>query len=89
MLVDKDRLALHILEGKHGRVIMDEKYLGQGKVMPVAVAIGMDPSLWFASLHTVPWGVSEYDCAGGIKGVPIEVSKDHTLGFRFLPMPRS
>jgi UbiD family decarboxylase len=84
MLVDKDRLALHILEGKHGRMIMDGKYLGRGKVMPVAVAIGMDPSLWFASLHTVPWGVSEYDCAGGIKGVPIEVVEGPYTG---LPLP--
>ena len=84
MLVDKDRLALHILEGKHGRVIMDEKYFGRGQVMPVAVAIGMDPTLWFASLHRVPWGVSEYDYSGGIKGTPIEVIKGPYTG---LPLP--
>ena len=84
MVVDKDRLALHVLQGKHGRVIMDEKYFARGQVMPVAIAIGMDPTLWFASLRRVPWDVSEYDYAGGIKGEAIEVIKGPSTG---LPIP--
>lgn len=75
MVVDANRLALHILEGKHAAIIMDEKYFARGKVMPVAVAIGVDPALWFASVRKVLWGTSEYDYAGMIKGEPIEVFK--------------
>ncbi len=85
MLVDHNRIALHITEGKHGRIICDDRYFGQGRVMPVAIAIGMEPTLWFTAQYSgVPWGVSEYDYAGGIKGEPIEVFKGPHTG---LPLP--
>jgi UbiD family decarboxylase len=84
MLVDRNRIALHILERQHGRIICD-KYFARGQVMPVAIAIGVEPCLWFASTHHgVPWGVSEYHYAGGIKGEPIEVIKGPHTG---LPLP--
>lgn len=73
MLLDRNRLALHILEGRHGDIIMNEKYFQRGRVMPVAIAIGVDPTLWFSGARKVPWQVSEYDYAGMIKGEPIEV----------------
>jgi len=44
MLVDRNRMALHPLEGQHGRMILD-KYRDREQVMPVAVAIGVDPTL--------------------------------------------
>lgn len=76
MLVDRNRLALHILGGQHGSMIMNRKYFDRGKKMPVAVAVGLDPTLWFASFnHAVPWGCSEYDYTGGIEGIPVEVFK--------------
>ena len=80
MLVDRNHLALHILEGQHGSIIMNKKYFAEGKKMPVAIAVGMDPTLWFASFNkSVPWGVSEYDYTGGLKGMPVEVFKgEHT-----------
>lgn len=84
MLVDRDRVALHMIEGQHGRMICD-KYFAQGQTMPVAVAIGIDPALWFFSTdRSAPWGVSEYDYAGGIKGEAIEVFKGPHTG---LPLP--
>jgi len=73
MVVGAKRLALHILEGQHAAVMMQEKYFSRGQVMPVAVAIGVDPALWFASARKIPWQTSEYDYAGMIKGEPIEV----------------
>ena len=85
MLVDHNRVTLHICEGKHGSIIYENRYLSKGKVMPAAVAIGMEPTLWFTSQYSgVPWGVSEYDYAGGIKGEPIEVIKGPQTG---LPLP--
>jgi len=86
MLVDSKHLALHMLEGQHGRLICD-KYFSRKQVMPVAVAIGIDPVLLFLSgERLVPSGISEYDYAGGIKGEPIEVIKGAYTG---LPLPAS
>lgn len=84
MLVDRNRLALHIIEGQHGALIMHEKYFQRGQVMPVAIAIGIDPALWIASGRRVPWQTSEYDYAGMIKGEPIEVIAGSYTG---LPLP--
>jgi len=52
--------------------------------MPVAIAAGVDPALWLASISEVPWGTSEYDYAGGLKGEPIEVMRGPHTG---LPVP--
>lgn len=85
MLVDRNRLALHMLERQHGSLLMHQKYFSRGRVMPVAIAIGMDPVLWWTSCRRLtPWGVSEYDYAGGIKGEPIEVVAGPHTG---LPLP--
>ena len=85
MLVDRNHLALHILEGQHGSIIMNKGYFARGQKMPVAIAVGFDPTLWFTACHrAVPWGVSEFDYAGGIKGKAIEVIKGKYTG---LPLP--
>ncbi len=83
MLVDKNRMALHMLEGQHGKVMLD-KYATRKEPMPVAIAIGIDPTLWFAATQRIAWGVSEYDYAGGVRNEPIEVIKGSYTG---LPLP--
>lgn len=83
MLVDKNHLALHIIEGKHGSMIM-KKYFSHNQVMPVVIAIGVEPALWCLSAHAIAsWGTSEYDYAGGIRGTPIEVIKGTYTGLPF------
>lgn len=83
MLVDKDRLALHVTLGKHGN-IMNNKYFKNGKVMPVVIAIGMDPALWWTSCQRdTPWGVSEYENAGAIRGEAVEVIEGQYTGIPF------
>ncbi len=85
MVVDRNRLALHAVPGKHGNIIEYEKYYGRGKAMPIAIATGLDPVLWWLSCQKdSPWGVSEYDVAGGIKGEPIKVIEGEYTG---LPIP--
>jgi UbiD family decarboxylase len=85
MVVDRNRLALHATPGKHGNILTYEKYFGRGKVMPIAIAIGLDPVLWWLSCQTdTPWGASEYDAAGGIKGEAIQVIQGPLTG---LPVP--
>lgn len=85
MVVDRNRLALHATPGKHGNILMYEKYFARNKVMPLAIVMGMDPVLWWLSCQRdAPWGTSELDFAGGIKGEPIEVIKGEYTG---LPLP--
>ena len=85
MVVDRNHLALHAVPGKHGNIIEYEKYYARGKAMPVAIATGLDPVLWWLSCQgDTPWGVSEYDMAGAIKGKPIEVIEGRYTG---LPLP--
>jgi 4-hydroxy-3-polyprenylbenzoate decarboxylase len=85
MVVDRNHLALHATPGKHGNILTYEKYFGRGKVMPIAIAIGLDPVVWWLSCQTdTPWGASEYDAAGGIKGEPMEVIEGPHTG---LPIP--
>ena len=84
MVTEHNRLALHATLGMHGNII-SEKYFARGKVMPVAIATGLDPALWWVSCQMdTPWGVSEYDNAGAIKGEPIEVIEGQYTG---LPLP--
>ena len=60
-----DAVGLMISPGKHGRIIMT-KYHERGQKCPVAVVVGMHPALFMLSGIEVPYGMSEYDMAGGI-----------------------
>ena len=49
------------------------------KEMPIAVAIGWEPSLGFVGGAPVPKGVCEYDVMGAIRGAPVELVKCETV----------
>jgi 4-hydroxy-3-polyprenylbenzoate decarboxylase len=83
MVKDEKRLGLYISPGKHGR-IMREKYFARGEKMPVAMSFGHDPTVFLASSVEVPYGLSEYAYAGGVKDMPLEVIKGPVTG---LPIP--
>lgn len=83
MAHDRNTLGLHISTGKHGRIHRDI-YFERGKPMKVVVAAGVDPALYLASSIEIPWGMSEYDFAGGLKGEPIQVMRGPFTGF---PVP--
>lgn len=83
MLVDRDRLALHMLPTQQGDMML-HAYMVRKEPMPVAIALGVDPTLLFAGITRLPWGVSEYDFAGGLRGEPVEVIKGPATG---LPIP--
>ena len=42
---------------------------------PVAVSLGHDPALFAAATLPVPWGVSEYDFVGWLKGAPVPITR--------------
>jgi UbiD family decarboxylase len=83
MVHDAKSLGLWISPGKQGRQIRD-KYFAQGKPCPVLICVGHDPLLFLASGNELPYGLSEYDYAGGHRGLPFEVVRSEVHG---LPMP--
>ncbi|HZU04929.1 MAG TPA: UbiD family decarboxylase [Chloroflexota bacterium] len=83
MLIDRNHVCLYISPGKHGRIIR-EKYFAKGEPMPVAMSFGHDPLLFIGASLEVPFGMSEYDWVGGVRGEPVAVLKAPITG---LPVP--
>ena len=73
LLLGKNRLTVWAPPDHHlGRLIAKAEDRGQG--LPIATIIGADPRLAIASQVKAPLGVDEMEIAGGMKGVPIEVT---------------
>ncbi len=83
MIHGKDHTSFYISPGKHGR-IQRNLYFERKEPCPVAVCVGQDPLLFLAAGNEIPYGLSEYDYAGGFKGEPIEAVKGNYTG---LPIP--
>jgi UbiD family decarboxylase len=69
--------------GRHGAIIA-KKYWDQGKPCPIVIVNGQDPALFISGFEYLPAGYSEYDFAGAIKGMPIDVIPGPLTG---LPIP--
>ncbi len=83
MIHDAKSVGFYISPGKHGRIHRD-KHMARGEPMPVAVVVGGDPMTFLMSCSEVPYGVSEYEIVGGMRGSPVEVIKGPVTG---LPIP--
>ena len=83
MLEGKDQVGFYVSPGHHGR-LHREKYFAKGNPCPVAVVLGGDPLLMMAGSLEVPWGTSEFDWAGGLRGEPYQVINEPITG---LPIP--
>ena len=85
MIHSKNQVGFFISPGKHGRMHRD-KWFQRNEPMPVAISIGHDPAIFLAGGTGVPFGLSEYDWVGGLKGEPVEVIRGPITG---LPIPAS
>ena len=83
MVHDEKSVGFYISPGKHGRVHRD-KYIARGEPMPAAIVVGGDPLLFLMTCTEIPYGVSEYEVAGGLRGKPCQVIKGKVTG---LPIP--
>ena len=83
MVHDEKTLGLYISPGKHNDIIRN-KYHSRGLSCPIVMGFGPDPVLYMSAAAHVPWGVSELEWAGGLRGEPIEVIKGKITG---LPLP--
>jgi len=62
---------------------------GGASEVPIAVAMGLEPSIEFRRRRTGAKGICEYDVAGSIRGAPVELVKCETVDLYVPPTPRS
>lgn len=83
MIHDKRTLSFYVSSGKHAD-IHRRKYWERGESCPVVMCFGQDPLLFISSSLPLPYGASELDFCGYIRGTPVEVIEGkHT----HLPIP--
>ena len=80
---DRRTLGLYISPGHHAR-IMREKYWERGESCPVVVTFGQEPLLFLVAGQSIPYGLSELDYCGGLRGSPVDVIRGDVTG---LPIP--
>jgi UbiD family decarboxylase len=83
MVHDRDTLALYISPGKHARIHRQKRF-DRNEPLPVAICFGQEPLLYLAASKQLPWGSSEYDYVGGIRGEAVQVISGDYTG---LPIP--
>lgn len=76
-------LGLWMSPGQQGREIC-QRHWNEGKACPVVAVFGGDPLLMQCSHMKLPWGQSELEYAGGLRGEPVEIINGPITG---LPIP--
>lgn len=82
-LHERNLLGLWMSPGQHGRII-GGRYWEKGKSCPIVATFGQDPLTFMASNAKIPWGRSELDFVGGLRGRPLDIVKGPITG---LPIP--
>jgi 4-hydroxy-3-polyprenylbenzoate decarboxylase len=78
MLHDKNSIGLQAGPPTHVRRIL-QGWKDRGKPMEIAIVLGVEPISTLCAAAPIPYGVSEVDIAGGIRGEPIELIKCETV----------
>ena len=82
-IFSRNEMGIYISPGKHGRLIRD-RYLADGERIPVVVVVGADPLLFMAACaEGIPYGMSEFAWAGGVRGEPIQLVRGRHTGLPF------
>ncbi|MDY0267445.1 MAG: UbiD family decarboxylase [Methanimicrococcus sp.] len=71
MLIDKNRLAARLVPPRHTYVI-HKKAAERGERLPVAIVLGADPVITYASTTRVPLS-QEFEYAAALRGAPVEL----------------
>ena len=83
MIHDRSHAAIFMSPGKHGRLQRDKAF-ARGDALPAVVLVGLDPLLFLASALEMPYGQSELEWVGGMRGRPIECIRGRHTG---IPIP--
>ncbi len=80
MLHNKNSIGIQLATpARHLWQMYTKSYEPKNKLMEVAIAIGVEPISAFCAQSTLPYGISEVDIAGGIRGEPVELIKCETI----------
>lgn len=80
MLHNKNTVAVSTANySQHLACMFSKSYKLANKPMPVAIAIGVEPISALCAASALPYGVSEAEIAGGIRGEPVELVKCETV----------
>ena len=79
MVASRDQIPILMWRAQHIGHHFTAWQNGGKAEMPIAVAIGWEPSLGFCAGSPVPKGVCEYDVMGAIRGAPVELVKCETV----------
>ena len=79
MVAGHDRIPILMWRAQHIGHHVTAWQRGGKAEMPIAVAIGWEPSLDFCAGAPVPKGVCEYDVVGAVRGAPVELVKCETV----------
>lgn len=71
MLAGKDKLAARLVPPRH-TYLLHKKALEKGEPLPVAIVIGCDPTIIYATSTRVPVG-KEFEYAAALRGAPVEL----------------
>jgi 4-hydroxy-3-polyprenylbenzoate decarboxylase len=82
VVYEKDTLGILSMPGKH-TFLFTQRYHARGESMPVVISYGQDPTTWLPAGMFVPYGHSEYELAGALRGAPVEVIKGPITGLPF------
>jgi phenylphosphate carboxylase alpha subunit len=78
MLHNRNTIGLQAGPPTHVRKIL-QGWDDKGKPMEIAIAIGVEPISTFCAAGPIPYGVSEVNVVGGIRGEPMELIKCETI----------
>jgi 4-hydroxy-3-polyprenylbenzoate decarboxylase len=79
MIAGKNKIPILMWRAQHiGHHVTAWQQAGH-KEMPIAVAIGWEPSLGFVAGSPVPKNLCEYDVIGAVRGAPVELVKCETV----------
>jgi phenylphosphate carboxylase alpha subunit len=77
-----DKITVGILltsKAKHFWSIYSKGYEPKNKPMEVAIAIGVEPISTLCAGNPIPYGVSEVEIVGGVRGEPVELIRCETV----------
>jgi 2,5-furandicarboxylate decarboxylase 1 len=78
MVHDKNHIGVQIGPYRH-LAMQCQKAHARNRPFPLAIAIGVDPSIYVASVAPIAQGVDELGVAGGLRGEPVEMVKCETI----------
>jgi 4-hydroxy-3-polyprenylbenzoate decarboxylase len=77
MALDKDKVTIHAGSYTHFGSMLSGCH-ERGQAMKAAIVIGAEPVSTMCAAAPIPYGISEPDIAGAIRGEPIELVKGET-----------